>query len=340
MNASIDIRFAFLSLLILALGYLTYLIFEPIATYLLAALLLAFMLYPLHVRLRPHIGEKPSAFVLVLFALAAALTPVLILGYLLIESIDEFTSGLDQVALLQEIEDLILAYTGLEIDVLTIAEQAVERLSETTLAGFTDVVFTTLHLVLGGLLLIFVLYYLIVDGASLIEWLKNVLPLDEAIATELLEEANVITWAVLKSHLLVAIIEGVLMGIGFYMAGIPNAAFWTAIMIVLAILPVIGASTIWAPGVLYLVYFDQLVPAAFLFVYGVIILNIENYIRAILVDRESDLHPAVVLVGVLGGLYVFGVLGLFIGPIVLAIFKAVVNVFGRQYTIEGADPAG
>lgn len=332
-----NLRFGFLTLLILALGYLTYLIFEPISTYLLAALLLAFMLYPLHLRLEPHIGARPSAFFLVLFAVSAAVTPVLILGYLLIQSIEELSKGIDEVALIQELEELILSLTGLQIDLIEIVRQTADRLSEAALSGITDVLFSTLHLVLGVLLLIFVLYYLILDGKDLIEWLKQVVPLDMVVIDELMTEANVITWAVLKSHLLVAIIEGILMGIGLYMAGVPNAAFWTVVMIVLSILPVIGASSIWAPAVLYLVYIGELPAALFLFVYGAVILNIENYIRAILVDRDADLHPAVVLVGVLGGLYVFGILGLFIGPIVLAIFKATVNVFGRQYSHEDVE---
>ena len=326
-----NIRLIFFGLLLLALGYLSYLIISPVLTYLLAALLLAFMLHPLHVRLKPHIGERPSALVLVVFAITAAITPLLIIGYLLVETIEEIAEGLDEVTLIRRAEQLLQSYTGLEIDLMTEIERSLENFAEAALGGVTEVVFATLHDVLGVLLLLFDLYYLILDGPQFVRWLMDVAPLDSVLEEELIDEANVITWAVIKSHLMVAILEGILMGIGFYMAGVPNAPFWTMVMIVLSILPVIGASAIWVPAVLFLVYIGAFPAAIFLFIYGAIILNIENYIRAILVDRDSDLHPAVVLVGVLGGLYVFGVLGLFIGPIILAIFKAVVNVFGRQY---------
>ncbi len=327
-------RLLFMALLLVVLGYFSFLIIEPILTYLLAAILLAFMLHPLHARLSPHIGARVSAFILMVFALAAAVTPLLIIGYLLIETLDGITAGLDEIVLIERFEELILSYTGIEVDLLAELEGLLQGLSEAAIGGLTEVVFSALHIILGLLLLVFVLYYLILDGPSFVRWLMDVTPMEDAVEKELIDEANVITWAVLKSHLLVAIIEGILMGIGFYMAGIPNAPFWTMVMIVLSILPVIGASSIWAPAVLYLIYIGELPAAIFLFVYGAIILNIENYIRAILVDRDSDLHPAVVLVGVLGGLYVFGVLGLFIGPIILAIFKAVLNVFGRQMEAE------
>lgn len=332
-----NFRLLFLGLLLLVLGYLTFLIIQPIATYLLAALLLAFLLYPLQLRLAPHIGARPSAFILVVFAVAAAVTPILLIGYLLLGTIDELLEGLDEVALLVRMEELILIYTGQEVDLLGELERTLTSLVDAAIGGLTDVVFATLHIVLGVLLLVFVLFYLLIDGPSLIRWLMTVAPMDDAVEGELVDEANVITWAVLKSHLLVAIIEGVLMGIGFYMAGVPNAPFWTVVMIVLSILPIIGASSIWVPAVIYLVYVGEFPAALFLFVYGAIILNLENYFRAILVDRDSDLHPAVVLVGVLGGLYVFGVLGLFIGPIILAIFKATITVFNRQYTAGDVD---
>lgn len=333
-----NVRTAFVGLLVLALGYLSYLIMRPFASFLLAAVLLAFMLRPLHDRLSPYIGRRPSAFTLVVFTITATLVPLVIVGYLLLRSIEDITSGFDQVALVERVESIVATYTGMEIDLIAELEVAVERLAEAAFGELTTFIATTSHFVLGALLLIFVLYYLLLDGPGLVQWLVKVTPLDDDIQEELVAEANEVTWAVLKSHLFVAIIEGVLAGIGFYIAGVPSPAFWTMVMIVLAILPIVGVSVIWAPAVVYLVYVGDLPAAVFLFVYGGIAINLDSYFRAILVDRDSDLHPAVVLVGVLGGLYVFGVLGLFIGPIVLAIFKATVNVYSEQITIDPDTP--
>ncbi len=333
-----NLRLAALAVLIIILGYLSLLIFLPFSTYLLAAILLAFMLHPLHRRLAPYIGRRPSAFVLVIFAVAATLTPLVIIGYLVIETMEDITEGIDEIVLIEQLEELILTFTGVEVDLVSEIDLAIQRFAEAALGELTEILAQAFHFIIGAMLLVFVLYYLILDGSTFVKWVIDVTPVDRDIQQELFDEANVITWAVLKSHLFVAIIEGTLVGIGFYIAGVPNAAFWTVIMIVMSILPIVGVSIIWAPAVVFLVYIGAFPAAIFLFAYGAIVINLDNYFRAILVDRESDLHPAVVLVGVLGGLYVFGVLGLFIGPIVLAIFKATVNVFGRRYPFDSMRP--
>ncbi len=329
-----NVRTAFVGLLVLGLAYLSYRIMAPFTSFLLAATLLAFLLHPLHVRLAPYIGQRPSSFTLVTLTIVAALAPLAIIGYLLMGSLEDITTDLDEFALVERIEELVREYTGMEVDLLAELEVFVDRLADAALGELASFIATTLHFTLGALLLVFVLYYLILDGETFIQWLIRVTPLDDDIQEELFAEANEITWAVLKSHLFVAIIEGVLTGIGFFIAGVPNAAFWTMVMIILAILPIVGVSAVWAPAVLYLVYLGEFPAAIFLFVYGGIVINLDSYFRAILVDRDADLHPAVVLVGVLGGVYVFGVLGLFIGPIILAIFKATVNVYSAKIPVD------
>ncbi|MFP4591087.1 MAG: AI-2E family transporter [Halobacteriales archaeon] len=334
MSTAINVRSAFVGFLVLGLAYLSFLILRPFASFLLAGALLAFMLHPLHLRLSPYVGQRPSAFSLVAFSVVATLGPLAIVGYLILDSLDAFAGNVDDVVLIDRFEAILEAYTGVEVDLLSGLEMFLQRIIEAAPGELANLLASTVHFMLGALLLVFVLYYLILDGSRLVDWLVEVTPLDDHIQRELFVEANVITWAVLKSHLFVAIIEGVLTGIGLYIAGVPNAAFWTAVMILLAILPIVGVSAVWAPAVAYLVYLGDYPEAAFLFVYGGIAINLDGYFRAILVEIDSDLHPAVVLVGVLGGLYVFGVLGLFIGPIVLAIFKATVNVYSQREVID------
>ncbi len=322
---------AFLVVVIAALGYLAYQIFQPFAAFLMAAALLAFMLHPLHLRLEPYVGSRVSALVLVVFTISVAVAPLLIVGYLLLDAIEGSLQNIDQIAIIERFESIIEDITGTDVDLWAEIETFLEAFTDAALGQVTQVLSASIHVVVGLLLLVFVLYYLILDGRRLVAWLIEVTPMDDDLQEELFTEAHLITWAVIKSHLFVAVFEGVLLGLAFFAAGIPNPAFWTVVMVILAILPIIGAFAVWAPAVAYLVFQGAFGAAGFLFVYGAIMLNLDHYLRAFLVDRDTDLHPAVVLIGVLGGLYVFGVLGLFIGPIVLAVFKATVNVFGRQY---------
>jgi len=121
--------------------------------------------------------------------------------------------------------------------------------------------------------------------------------------------------------------------LGLAITGVPNYAFWTFIMVILGFIPIIE---LWLYGCLpaaaYLFAIDRSAAAIFLFLYGMVIVGLtDNILRPIAVDRGSNLHPAVIIIGVIGGVYIFGAAGLFIGPIILGIFKAVLLVFKNNY---------
>lgn len=188
------------------------------------------------------------------------------------------------------------------------------------------------HAFLGFILLLFLLYYLLKDGEQLIKWLMQMAPLRPEVQDELYTEVHGTTWAVLKGHVLVAIVQGFVAGIGLFLVGIPYVVFWTVIMMILELFPIVGVAAVLGPATLYLVLADRVLMAGFLLVYGLTAVTVvDDYFRALVVDRESSLHSAVILLGVFGGVYVFGVMGLFYGPIIVGIFKTLVRLFNENY---------
>jgi predicted PurR-regulated permease PerM len=138
-------------------------------------------------------------------------------------------------------------------------------------------------------------------------------------------------WAVLVGNVAVAAVQGVLTGIGFAALGIENAVFWTVVTIVLALLPLIGASVIWIPASGYLLLIGRPIAAALLFAYGALVVSLsDNYLRPMIGGREADLNPALFVLGVFGGLAAFGVMGLFFGPVVVGTLKVLVELTARQ----------
>jgi len=181
-------------------------------------------------------------------------------------------------------------------------------------------------------LLIFLLYYLLKDGEKFVKWLRDTTPLPSDIQNQLYARVNKTTWAVIKGHVLVAVVQGLIAGLGLAITGVPNYAFWTFIMVILGFIPIIGTVVVWLPAAAYLFAIDRSAAAIFLFLYGMVIVGLtDNILRPIAVDRGSNLHPAVIIIGVIGGVYIFGAAGLFIGPIILGIFKAVLLVFKNNY---------
>lgn len=135
--------------------------------------------------------------------------------------------------------------------------------------------------------------------------------------------------------LFVAALQGLIGGIGLLVAGIPNPVFRAFLILLFALLPLIGAFFVWAPAATYLLLIDNTVTGIFLGVYGVLVVNtIDNYARPLVIDREAHLNPAVVLVGVFGGVFAIGVTGLFIGPLVIAVLVATLASFDEAFDEE------
>jgi len=344
-----DVRTAFFALLVAVLGIIGFLLVDPFLQYVLAAGLLAFVLFPLHERLAERIGPRPSAAVLTAVAFVTAIIPVLVLTVVLLDTTIAFLDdlqGSDLSAFVDSLRGFLVDDLGVDPEHVDEIEAAAVEEFEDLLAASAEILLTqtlglldtTVDVGLGVLILAFLLYYLLVDGPELVAWTREVTPLDNDVQDELYDEMSVVTWAVIGSHLLVAVVEGILGGIGLWLVGVPNAAFWAVVMVVVSIMPVIGVWLVWAPMVVYLVVIGQPVGAVILLVYGIAVLSVvDNYLRAIFVDAGSGVHPAIVLVGVLGGIYLLGIMGLFLGPILLALFKAAVTVFDRTHGVSRDD---
>ena len=344
-----DVRALFLFLLVAVLGAVSVLLVLPLLQYVLAAALLAFVLFPIHERLVGRtfdvrgrtvtIGPRISAGAVTALGVVAVVLPLIALSILLLRTILAFLEDFDELVIVDSVRD-VARELGIDQEVLVDLEEFLrseidgflDRGIEFVLQELLRLVDTSVRVGIGVLVLVFLLYYFLLDGRRLVAWIGSVAPIDDEIRTDLIDEIDAVTWAVLKSHVLVALVEGLLGGLGLYLLGVPNVAFWTVVMIVVSFLPAIGIWLIWAPAVGYLVWIGEPVGATALLLYGVAVLSVvDNYLRAILVDIESGVHPAVVLVGVIGGIYLFGILGLFLGPVLLAAFKAVLEVFGEAY---------
>jgi predicted PurR-regulated permease PerM len=322
----------FLLLLILAVAYVSALLVEPFLQFVLAAVLLAYVLFPLHRRLEPRVGGAISALVLVVGATLALAVPIAVLvAYVAAEAVD-LAGDIDEGDVeLQAIEETIEELTGFDVDIAETVAGSVETVVELAFGSATDVFASFVHTLIGLGLAAFILFYLLKDGARLMAWLRERLPLPPTVMDDLTEGLSEITWAVLVGHVAVAVIQGVIAGLGLLATGVPNVAFFTALMIVLALIPAIGTFVVWAPAAAWLVWTGEPVLGGALFVYGAIVVGIsDEFLRPLIVGR-ADVSPSVIIVGVIGGLYLMGFIGLFFGPIVVASLKVVVETFDEHY---------
>lgn len=321
-----------LGIIAMLLVLTAYLIF-PYAQFVLAAVVLAFVLKPLHRRLAPRVGDTLSSITLLVFSVLAILVPLFVIVGFIAADVLAFAAEIEEGELQFETADELLAdYTGVDVDIESALMSASEGIGQWLFGGAVTAVETTLHLLVGVGLLLFLLFFMVRDGERLVSWLKEVSPLPRPVSDDLSERISDITRAVLVGHVLVALIQGVIAGIGLVVTGVPNPMFWTFVMILLALIPLIGTFVVWAPASVYLFLMDQPIAAVALFVYGAIVVGIsDEYLRPVIVDRYAEISPSVIIVGVIGGLSVFGFMGLFLGPIIVGVLKESIEVYHEHY---------
>ncbi|HEV2706367.1 MAG TPA: AI-2E family transporter, partial [Pyrinomonadaceae bacterium] len=184
---------------------------------------------------------------------------------------------------------------------------------------------------------IFTMYYLFRDGDRLSLALSSALPLAERNSEEIFLRTREVISASVYGVLVIATIQGALGGLAFWALGLPSALLWGVVMIFMSMIPMAGAFVVWVPAAIYLVATGQWGKAIVLAAWGTIIIGtVDNFLRPKLVGEKTRLHELLIFFSVLGGLQFFGVLGLVLGPVVVAITLALLDVF-RHATPTTAD---
>jgi predicted PurR-regulated permease PerM len=185
----------------------------------------------------------------------------------------------------------------------------------------------TFEFVTSLFITLYLAFFLIRDGESVARALRDAVPLAPEHKKELVSKFNTVIRATVKGNLLVAIIQGALGGLAFWVLGVGGALLWAALMAFLSLLPAIGAGLVWVPVALYFFVTGAIWQAVALCAWGVLVIGlIDNLLRPILVGKDTRLPDYVVMITTLGGMVVFGINGFVIGPAIAAMFLAVWHI--------------
>jgi len=186
---------------------------------------------------------------------------------------------------------------------------------------------------LYALLVFYSFFFFLMDGDKLIKRILYYLPLDDKNEGLLLNRFRSVTIATLKGTAVIGFLQGTLAGIGLWVCNIPNALFLSVAMMLLSVVPGIGAALVWIPACIYLAANGQWVFAIGLFVYCALLVgSIDNVLRPKLVGSDTQLHELMIFFSTLGGLLTFGLPGFIIGPIIAALFVTVWEIYGVEFS--------
>jgi len=191
----------------------------------------------------------------------------------------------------------------------------------------------TVNAVITALLVFYSFFFFLMDGDKLIKHILYYLPLDDKNEGLLLNRFRSVTIATLKGTAVIGFLQGTLAGIGLWVCNIPNALFLSVAMMLLSVVPGIGAALVWIPACIYLAANGQWVFAIGLFVYCALLVgSIDNVLRPKLVGSDTQLHELMIFFSTLGGLLTFGLPGFIIGPIIAALFVTVWEIYGVEFS--------
>jgi predicted PurR-regulated permease PerM len=191
---------------------------------------------------------------------------------------------------------------------------------------------TTAAFLLNLFVMLYAMFFFFRDGHKILERIFYYLPLSDEDESRMLTQFASITRATVKGTLVIGVIQGGLGGIAFWVAGIEGAALWGTIMTILSIVPGIGAPLVWVPFVIFLYVNGQYLTATLLLVWcGAVVTTIDNFLRPVLVGRDSAMPDLLILIGTLGGLFLFGPIGFIVGPIVCGLFLTVWDIYGTTF---------
>lgn len=219
-------------------------------------------------------------------------------------------------------QDQILEKSG-EI-VKTVSLYIVNRLSPAILSAMHSLFLLFIYL--------YALFFFIMDGKSILHRILYLLPLPSEQEDRLLERFTSVTRATIKGTLLIGVIQGALAGIALWLAGFESALFWSMMMMILSVIPVVGTILVWLPASIILIMTGSVISGILVIIWcGLVVSNIDNLLRPKLVGQEAGLHELLILFSTLGGLSLFGIVGFIVGPIIAALWITLWDIYGEMF---------
>lgn len=327
----------FLLSVLAATSALVFFIFLPFAYPLILAMVFASIFRPVHKKLSGFVPNKPglAAFFTVLLVIIFILTPFVFLGMQIYQEVKQFyfsffeNGGMNAISILADnlmdkVRGLFPVPQDFSLDINGRIGQNYNLLLQNIGSVFSNLA----HLIFNSFIFLIALYYLLKDGEKLKKAILALSPLadkdDEMIFKKLEAAVN----SIVRGSLLIAIIQGALTAIGFFVFGIPNPVLWGSVAAIAALIPGVGTALVITPAIIFLFITGKTFAALGLLLWGALAVGlIDNFLGPKLIGGKMQLHPLLILFAVIGGIGFFGPVGFLLGPLTLSLFFALLEIY-------------
>ncbi|GAE14133.1 2',3'-cyclic-nucleotide 2'-phosphodiesterase [Bacteroides pyogenes JCM 6292] len=274
-----------------------------------------------------------GATIITVEAILFFLVPLSLIVWMLVNKLQDI--NLDPQSFIAPIEQLAAAIrkkTGYDIlggDALSFLLAQLPRIGQAVMGGIGS-------FVINIFVLIFVLYFMLMGGERMEKYVSELLPFNKENRLNVTNEINMIIRSNAIGIPLLALIQGAVATVGFFIFGVPNAIILGVLTSIASVIPVVGSGIVWLPAAIYMALSDDWFGAIGIAAYGIIIVsNSDNLIRFIIQKQMADIHPLITVFGVVIGLPLFGFMGVIFGPLLLSLFFLFVDILKREYLDNG-----
>ncbi|MFA6534545.1 MAG: AI-2E family transporter [Patescibacteria group bacterium] len=332
----------FLFILLGGAFFLVYLFLKPFLAAIVISSILVSMFYGWYSKLvvRLHGRQSLAAFIMVILIALIIILPVTnFLFYLSQKSLEGFSAmtvwlgagGWEQTVGKSSWFGKINFIDPSVFNLRQYLISASSQISNFMVSAGTAIIKSTGEFLTALLIMFFTIFFLFRDGKKMLERIMHLTPLANKYDREIFQKFRDVSYSVIVSSFAAAAIQGIVGAIGFMIIGIP-AFFVGVTMAFLSLLPYIGSAIIWFPAAIYLLLVGQIWQGVFLLLWGFLAVSlVDNIVRPWLIKGRAEVHPLLVFFSIFGGILTFGFWGMFIGPIVIAIFFTLLHIYEMEY---------
>ena len=329
-------------LVILALlGYLSYQIISPFLVPIAWAVVFSIVFYPVYAFISKHIKVKSIASsITVILIFVVIIAPVSCLSIILIgelQKVGDYTNsgGLD---FFRELYDKIITSPQYEKISSLIGEHNMptadmimdnmNKIGKILVENLSIRITNIISAAINFLLMIFTLFFLFRDGPGFLNKVRDYMPFSDEQKSRLTKQVKDMVASTVYGGVTVAMIQGFLGGLAFYVIGFTSPVLWGIVMSIVSFIPLLGTLGVWGPAAIYLLMRGEYLSGLGLILYGTFVIGlVDNFLRPMLIGSRTKMPTIIIFFSVLGGIEAFGIIGLIMGPLIMAVFISVFEIF-------------
>lgn len=317
---------------------LSFLVLKPILLSITVGIILAVVFAPVYDWIFKITNSKNlSSTIICLFLALLIILPIWFLTPIILKQSFEvylFAQQIDFVTPLKSFFPSVFASEEFSEEIASILFSFVTNLANSAVNSFSKFIINFPAFFFQLIVVFFTLFFVLRDKEQFSEYVKGISPFSKDVEKKLFKSSKNITLSVIYGQVVIGIIQGVIIGIGFFIFNVNNALFLTLIASLAGIFPIIGTAIVWIPVTIYLFIGDNTLASIGILIFGVFSSTIDNILRPMIVSRRARMHPLILLIGMIGGLFLFGILGFILGPLILAYIFIILETY-RKERVQG-----